>query len=193
LIELEVTIKGTTSLVLKEIEELKNLYSFRNELVHEIGINRIGHMNVRDSWDPTEAIRVGELVQRIMQALEAYVSAKMPRGFPNVLGADGLPVSEWQRLEQELPILEKEIERITTEFTDDAVEADEKWGAAREAATDYLAKEKSFLDQASMLHNRYIEMREPLKLALIKSRHTYLKSIIETVGGVWAIDETPES
>lgn len=175
-----------------EIDELKNLYSFRNDLVHEIGIGRVGHVNVRDRWDPAEAIRMGELVRRTMQAIEASVSAKIPPGFPNVLGADGFPASEWQRLEQELPILEKEIGRITTAFTDQEVEADENWGPAKAAATDYLAKETLFLDHASMLFNRYVEMREPLKLVLIKSRHTYLKSIIETVGSVWLLDETPE-
>jgi hypothetical protein len=71
------------------------------------------------------------------------------------------------------------------------VDADENWGPAKAAAADYLTKEKLFLDQASMLFNRYVEMREPLKLALIKSRHDYLKSIVDTVGSVWALDETP--
>jgi hypothetical protein len=127
-----------------------------------------------------------------MQALEASISAKMPSSFPNVLGADGFPASEWQRLEQELPILEKEIGRITSAFTDQEVELDENWGPAKAAAADYIAKEKLFLDHASMLHNRYIEMREPLRLALIKSRYAYLNSIIETVGSVWAVEETPE-
>lgn len=167
-----------------EIDELKNLYAFRNALVHEIGIERVGHWNVRECWDPAEAIRIGELVQRTMRALEDSVSTKMPAGFPNVLDSDGYPACEWQRLERELPFLEEKVKRITTEFTDVEVDPDENWEPARAAAAEYLAKEKAFLDQASMLHNRYIEMREPLKLALIKSRHAYLTSIIETVGDI---------
>jgi hypothetical protein len=177
----------------REIDELKNLYLFRNELVHEIGIQRIGHVNVRDRWDPGQAIRTGELVRRVMLALEASVSATVPPGFPNVLDEDGFPASEWQRLEQELPLLEKEIERITTAFTDQDVGADDNWPVANAAAADWLMKEKLFLDKASMLHSRYIEMREPLKLALVKSRHTYLKSVIKTVGGVWLLDEPQDA
>jgi hypothetical protein len=175
-----------------EIDELKNLYSFRNDLVHEIGIDRIGHRNVRERWDPAEAIRMGELVHRTMRALEASVSTKMPAGFPNVLDSDGYPACEWRRLEQELPFLEEKVKRITTEFTDVEVDPDENWEPARAAAAEYLAKEKLFLDQASMLHDKYVELREPLKLALIKSRHAYLTSIIETVGDIGMIDETPE-
>jgi hypothetical protein len=176
----------------REIDELKYLYSFRNSLVHEIGIHRVGHWIVRERWDPEEAIRTGDLVDRTMRAIEASVSAKMPAGFPNMLGVDGFPASEWQRLEQELSILEEKVRKITTEFTDSEVTPDDNWGLAKAAAADYIDKEKLFIDGASMLHNRYVEMREPLKLSLIKSRHTYLKNIIETVGSVWAIDEIPK-
>jgi hypothetical protein len=189
---LKVTRVGTESSWVEEheIDELKNLFAFRNDLVHEIGIQRVGHINVRDSWSPSEAIRTGELVLRAMQGIEALVSAKMPSGFPNILGADGFPASERERLEQELPILENRIGRITTAFSDEEVEADGNWGPAKAAAAVYLTKEALFLDNASMFFNRYVEMREPLKLALIKSRHTYLKSIIDVVGSMWELDET---
>ena len=173
-----------------EIKQLEYLYSFRNELVHEIGINRVGHWNVRERWDPDEAIRTGELVHRMMRAIEASITAKMPPGFPNILGADGFPASEWQRLRQELPILEAEVARITTVFTEEKIERDENWQPANAAAADYLDKELHFIDNASMFHYRYGDMREPLRLALIKSRHAYLKSIIKIVGSVWAIDAT---
>lgn len=79
---------------------------------------------------------------------------------------------------------------MTTAFTDGEMEADENWEPAKAAAADYLAKEIQFLDNASMLFNRYIELREPLKLALIKSRHAYLKSVIEAAGGTWEPAET---
>ena len=178
---------GTAWVAEHEINDLKNLYAFRNRLVHEIGIERVGHPNVRDCWSPEEAVRIGEIVRRTMKGLEALISAKMPPGFPNLLGADGYPASEADRLEAEMPILEGRIARITTAFTDAEVAADENWGPAKAAAADYLDKEKRFLEHASMLHNRYVEMRGPLKLALMKSRHSYLSQVLEIVGGVWEL------
>lgn len=170
-----------------EIGELKNLYTFRNELVHEIGIHRVGHQNVRDCLDPAETIRIGQLVRRVIQALEASLSASMQPGFPNLLGDDGFPLSEWQRLKEELPELEREIGRLTTEFTETGVEADENWEVAVAASEQYLAKEMQFLDRASMFHSRYIEMRDPLRVALIKSRHAYLKELLAMIYGGWGI------
>jgi hypothetical protein len=124
-----------------------------------------------------------------MQALEASISAAVPAAFPNLLDSDGYAVSEWQRLEGELPMLEKRISHITTAFTDVPVEADSNWRVACAAAEDHLTKEKQFLDDAQVFFNRYVEMRQPLRLALIKSRHAYLQSIIETVGSVWQLEE----
>ena len=135
---------------------------------------------------------MGLLVKRVIQALEASISATMQPGFPNVLDADGVPLSEWRRLEGELTKLEWEIGRMTTSFTENGIGADENWEPAKAAAASYLAKEMLFLDQASMFHNRYVEMREPLRLALIRSRHAYLKDIIEMMNGVWEIKESPE-
>lgn len=177
----------------EEIEELKSLYTFRNSLVHEIGITRVGHWNVRENWNPEDVIRIGELVQRTMRAIEASIVEKMPKDFPRILGSDDLVKPEWERLAQEIPILEKKIGEITTAFTDQPVEKDVNWEPAKTAAADYMAKEMLFLEQASMLHNRYIEMREPLKINLIRSRHSYLKSIIDTVGSVWEIEEQPKT
>lgn len=174
-----------------EIDDLKELYRFRNSLTHEIGIHRIGHWNVRDRWDPTEAIRMGDLVHRTIHALETCVSEKMPPGFPNVLNSDGLPVSEWKRLEKELPVLEEKIRVMAAEVTGE--KSDVNWGPARAAAADYIAKEILFLDESHMLHNRYVEMREPLKVALIKSRHFYLTSIMKMMSSVWMLDETGDS
>lgn len=175
-----------------EIEDLKNLYKFRNELVHEIGITRVGHINVRDRWGPDEAIRIGKLVRRTIQALEATISAKLPGSFPNKIGPDGYPVSEWQRIEQELPALEKRVERLLTEFSEDDIPTDENWASAKASATDYIAKEMSFIDEAAVFHNRYVEMREPIKLALMKSRYDYLKGIQKAVCSVWDVDEMQE-
>ncbi|MGF3027390.1 hypothetical protein ACQVP2_31850 [Methylobacterium aquaticum] len=177
----------------QEFDELKGLYTSRNDLVHEIGITRVGHPISRDRLDPDEAHRLGELVQRTMLAIEASISAAVPSNFPNLLDNNGFRISEADWIEREIVDLESKIGKTTTALSDGLVEQDQYWNPSKAAAAEYIAKEKLFLERASVFHNRYVEMREPLKIALLKSRHQYLKSIIEMIGEVWEVDETPSS
>jgi uncharacterized protein (UPF0248 family) len=176
-----------------EIEKMKNLYIFRNDLVHEIGIHRIGHINVRNSLAPADVIEMGELVRRTMLAIESIISIEAPPGFPNMLDKDGVPISEWKQLEKEIPMLENRVAKIRTAFSDQILETDYTWLSAKAASENHIKNEMEFIDNAMIFHNRYVEMREPIKLALIKSRYSYLKSIIEIVGSVWMIDEAAET
>ncbi|MCJ2094665.1 hypothetical protein MKK67_19510 [Methylobacterium sp. J-072] len=172
-----------------EFDDLVNLYFSRNDLVHEIGITRLGHINVRDRLDPDEAIRLGKLVQRTMLAIEALITAKLPPEFPNLLDSSGNPTDVLVRIEQEIVKYEDRIGRLTTAFTDSPVDKDENWEPAKSASAEYIIKEKTFLDNAQILHNRYVEMREPLKLALVRARHAYLKQVVDMVGEVWDVDD----
>ncbi|UIN34043.1 hypothetical protein [Methylobacterium oryzae] len=174
-----------------EFDDLYNLYSSRHDLVHEIGITRIGHINVRDRLSPNEALRIGDIVQRSMLAIESALTRVAPADFPNLLDIQGQPVSTLSHIEEEIGRLEKSVGTMTTAFTDEPVEADPNWGPAKTAAADYLAQERKFIDGASMLHNRYVEMREPLRIALAKSRLDYLRSVIDMVGEVWDVSSPP--
>lgn len=116
----------------------------------------------------------------------------MPDDFPNKLGADWAPVAAWQRLEREIPQLEGRIEKIITTLNDAGEREIESFRQSAEIARAYLKLEGELIDTASMLHNRYIDMRQPLREELLRSRHSYLMKIIEIVGSVWEIEEGTE-
>lgn len=176
----------------REIEIIQNLYRFRNDLVHEIGIERVGHFNVRERWNPSEAINTIQLVQKMMRAIEASITASAPAGFPNLLDSDGLPKSELIRVEQEIRELENELSKLIDYFEDGSEYSQSNFVAANSAAASYIRSELDFIEGWPILFNRYVEMKEPLKLALVHSRQAYLKAIVETVGSVYELDGPEE-
>lgn len=177
----------------RDIEVIQNLYKFRNDLVHEIGIERVGHFNVRERWDPNEAIETIQLVQRMMRAIEAAITASAPAGFPNLLDGDGLPKSEFIRIEQEIYELEKELCKIIEYFEEYTEDSQRNFLAANSAAASHIRSEMDFIEGWPMLFNRYVDMRKPLMLALVQSRRDYLKSIVEIVGSVYELDAPEEA
>jgi hypothetical protein len=171
----------------QEISDLNLLYAFRHNLVHEIGIERVGHINVRDGWDSSRAIEQGELVLRTMRAMESALTKSMPYDFPNLLDGQFHPVSQSERLAKEIPVLEAELERRIALVDQDNKSLRRRRRKVNEAALNYIDKERNFISECPALYNRYIEMREPLRLALVKTRLTYLKAVIDMVGDVWMV------
>jgi hypothetical protein len=166
-----------------EIAELKLLYEFRNDLVHEIDISILGHPNIRDSWSPDDAIRIGEIVCRLMKGLEDTLTKRAPRDFPNLLDADFRPVSRYDVVLAELPKLEAQLQQLVTELADNPnLSVDDQWEQAKAAASTYLAAEEEFLEQTPILHSQYEDLRSPLKCALVQSRYAYLKAILDVLG-----------
>lgn len=49
---------------------LEDMFSFRHGLVHEINRSTVGHFNIRDNWDPDEAIRHGSLALSLVRGIE---------------------------------------------------------------------------------------------------------------------------
>ncbi|WLS04168.1 hypothetical protein [Shinella oryzae] len=179
-----------------DIEAVQNLYRFRNALVHEIGIERLGHFNVRDRWGPDEAIATIQIVHNLMRALECAITSSAPAGFPNLLDSDGVPKSELTRVKQEIDEMEKEVVRIFDDFDDfgDELETSKKeFTRARRSSEIYIRRELDFIDNCPVLFNRYVDMKNPLMLALMQSRRDYLKCILETVGGVFDTDVSIET
>ena len=173
-----------------EFADLENLYDFRNHLVHEIDITTLGHQNVREAWSPEEAIRIGDIVLRLIKGLESDLTLFAPADFPNLLDAEWYPVSPYEVLLADLPKLEKRIDDLIREHKEgfDHIENEDfvrDWVAAKEAASHHLNAEDRFLDETLLLHFQYLDLRGPLKTALVKARHMYLSSIIRVVEGVW--------
>lgn len=81
-----------------DIEEMKGIYISRNDLVHEIGITRIGHFNVRDRIGPNEALRLGQIVSKTMLSVEHNITNKLPNDFPNMLDGSARPILQSDRL-----------------------------------------------------------------------------------------------
>lgn len=170
-----------------EIENLKELFRFRNDLVHEIGISRIGHHNLRERWDVESATEIGGLVERTIRALETVITAHAPAGFANVLGADGIPRSEIETLAEELPGLETKIAKAVASFADYDEDGFEKnsWAQACNLSKAHLDSELEFIENVTMLHSKYVDLKGPLKLALVKARHAYLCKILGELVGTY--------
>ncbi len=174
-----------------EIDDLKRLYEFRNMLVHEINNAVLGHPNIRESWTPEEAIKMGEVVNRLMRSLEKALTDHAPPDFPHLLDSRGVTVSSYERMLSEIPELEAQIEKVMADLATDGWAKDEdetRWAAAKAASSSYLKAEAEFISEAGVFHYRYGEMREPLKAALAESRRNYLKKIVGILGSVWQID-----
>lgn len=184
---------GTPWVEPEQIETLQNLYTFRNDLVHEIGISRVGHFNVRERWDPTEAIETARLIREVIKAIEAVVTAMAPKGFPNLLDDEGYPTSEFARIKDELPALEKAVGKTIADFKERVAECQGEWSAAIAASEISLTRELEFIDNWPILFNRYVDMQGRLKLALVKSRRDYLEAIVEMVGSVYETAENEET
>jgi hypothetical protein len=169
-----------------DIAELKELYDFRNRLVHEIDIATLGHPNVRDSWAPEAAMQVGKLVEKLIRGLEAILTKHAPRGFPNLLSLEGEQISRDEILSAEIEELELSVESLLNESISETGGDDrEDWLAAKTAAANYLTAEQSFVDGTLMLHYRYEDLRSPIKTALLQSRRNYLRAFLGIYGEVW--------
>lgn len=175
----------------EQIELLTHLHPYRHDLVHEIGIGKLGHPNVRDTWQPQDAVEHGEIVLNVMQALEAKLRTAAPWNFPNLLNEDFVPVRQHQVMMREIEKMERRIDTIVDDFTIDA-ERRQLWRDAKTRAADHLESELFFLEHADMLHYRYEDLRTPLMDAAVRVRFEYLKSVLEVVGGVWGIESESE-
>lgn len=181
-----------------DIEEMKRLFEDRNNLVHEINQSRIGHPNIRESWDPDTSVRVGALVDRAIRSLEHALSQHAPADYPNLLTETGEPVSTHERIAAEIGALEGRIARIVAEFAEDPEDPERSgrgrrdhdlWNNAVQASRSHREREEEFIDHAAVFHSRYEDMRDPLRTALARARCSYLQSILDVIASVWGLDE----
>ncbi len=168
-----------------EIGDLERLFEFRNKLVHEISPDTLGHPIARVTWSPGDAIRFGKLAVRLVEGLEAAISGGAPRDFPNLLNSDGDPVSRPTILLAALGRLEKQIEAYSKHIIGTNTESDVRWEEAKRLAVDQLEAEYEYIRLAPVLHYRYEDLREPMRVALIQARHTYLTTFLQILRAAW--------
>lgn len=176
--------EGDEPLTEAELGQLDQLFSFRNELVHEIGMSVVGHPNIRDSWGPDDAVRLGGLAVRVVRRLEGVLSRYAPKDFPNLLDENGWPRSVLDRLKSEIGELERAIDRaLLSEDWAGKSGTHADWGNAVALASESVEAELAFLEHAGALHSRYIDLKTPLKLEVASARARYLrKLLVELVG-----------
>jgi hypothetical protein len=161
------------------IEELEHLFTFRNALVHEIGSNVMGHFNIRESWNPEEAIRAGRMVASVIQGIESVFTRVLPKGFPNKLDESSYPVDPLESLRQDLEALEAIADREIRGADWQSTDTVELWDSAQSAAKSHLAAEEMFIERAEMLHWRYWDARFPLRLNALKARMEFLRGLLD--------------
>lgn len=167
-----------------DIELLQQLHPLRHRLVHEIGMGSMGHQHMREAWSPKEAIRYGEVVMNVMRLLEQKLTEKAPLSFPNLIGTDGLPISQYQVLLAEISKMEATIEEYVA-VLDTGSKAADAWPVAKRLSRDHLMAEIQFINSSDMFFYKYADLRTPLKNAAVKARHDYLRSILDIFGTAW--------
>jgi polyhydroxyalkanoate synthesis regulator phasin len=159
-------------------DALQSVFDYRNTIVHEIDYSMIGPYLVRGNLNIAEARAHGELVLAIMKALEKCISEKAPKDFPNLLDEEGLPRDEVDELDQKIATIEQEItdsirnlrslHQVSSPGIDDWVET-----ISHSRAN--TIKETEFIAAADFLHNRHIDLRTPLLIAIRRLRLEYLQ------------------
>lgn len=161
------------------IEELEHLFTFRNGLVHEIGSNVMGHFNIRENWNPEEAIRAGKMVASVIQGVESVFTRILPKGFPNKLDENSYPVDPLESLRGDLAELEAIADREIRGADWQWPGTVELWDSARSAAQSHLVAEEMFIERAEMLHWRYWDARFPLRLNALEARIEFLRGLLD--------------
>lgn len=165
----------------EQLAQLEQLFDFRNGLVHELGSATMGHWNVRDSWSPDEALRMGGLVASIICGIEAAFTHNAPGLFPNRLTEDRWPISTVETLMKEFERLDRiaDAEVRTAEWNEGHdTQTVDVWTQAREAFGVYMQAETELIDTAGMLHWRYFDARTPLRVRLLRYRIDFLTELM---------------
>lgn len=169
-----------------DLDAMDHLYTFRNELTHEIGSAVVGHVNIRDGWSPATAVESGARVKSLFLGIEHSIREHAPHDFPNLLDEQGYPVWKYDTLRAEIAKLEDEVSRLIERIQqDETVKSDARWDQALLASRQAANAENDFIDHAVFLHSRYISLRSPIQLHIANSRIQYLKMILKHANIIW--------
>lgn len=152
------------------LEAFKELYNYRNTLVHEITQEHVGHPIHHEVWSWEVAIAYGSFTLNFMKALEAAITHTGPSDFPNRVLVDGAPEDVDARLDCEIARLEAEIEAKLDNFE-----------PALRASIAAMEAEQKMLDGANIFYSRWFDFKAPVRRALLRGRLLYLKALREAV------------
>ncbi len=164
-------------------ETLKDLFVGRNNLVHEIGIQNIGHRNIRDFDSFEEAWERGHQILKILRSLEGVITDYAPPLFPNRLGEDGYPVNEEDLLRQVIEASENKIQgHLELDPDDIAPLSVEAWLEERQRSAAYIDAQIELIDSLALAGWNYYDVRPFLRKSLLKQRIQFLDQLLQQVG-----------
>lgn len=163
------------------MENMGQLFSFRNDLVHEVGFNVTGAYSMRDALNLESASRWVGVTIALVLAIEAPITAAGPPDFPNCILENGERRDDDQIEQDTIAALEQNIAKALAKKDRDHGD----WSRAVEASQAAMNAEQAFLTSGS-LYIRMFENVTPSRQVLRAGRLAYLRSI-------WrAIDTLPE-
>lgn len=156
-----------------------SLYEFRNNLVHEIDIGKVGGYTLRDRWSFDQARAYGVMTKDLIQGIEKEISKGAPSEFPNLLDEqlraidpDDLVRDETKEIEQELS---EYFEKMTAETLD-------RWIQSLKSYRQYHSDELALLQDHQALHpTRYFKPGTWLAQRLAILRLEYLRLLRQEV------------
>ena len=155
------------------------LYEFRNNLVHEIDIGKVGGYTLRDRWSFDDAKAFGQLVQNLIQGVESEISKCAPPAFPNLLNKQFEPVDPDDLVKAETEKLEQE---LSSHFEKISGDTRERWRISLSTYSGYLSNELDFLDDRQAVPSfRYFKPRLLLAHRLAEFRLNYLRLLKQEV------------
>lgn len=159
-------------------EVLDNLYTSRNNLVHEIGLQTIGHRNIRDSTTFDEAFELGHRLLSMIKNFENALTKTAPIEFPNKLDDDGLCIDEVENLVALIKSLEEKIETAVASDADGIISLID-WQSETANSRKNLSEELKFIDRINFPGRHYYDTRPFIKGILLKQRLKYLRLLSE--------------
>jgi len=159
---------------------LEELYIDRNDLVHEIGLQTIGHRNIRHFTSFEEALELGERLLEMIMGFENILTRYAPLEFPNKVDTDGLAMSEVEVLNKLISTMEDKIEKAVSMDEDDILQLEE-WHREVSKNRKTLDEELQFIDSINIAGSHYYDTKPFIKATLLKQRMHYLKLISESL------------
>ena len=158
-----------------KLEQLKSLFDFRNDLIHEIGHWRIGRKSERNVIDLAQALQYGELVLATIGTIERCLTEKAPERFPNKLSPEGTLLDPGDDMEKEIALLEEEVTKAIARYREGMKKGVDDWINALNVARSARSEEVKFAKGAEFLtHNRFAKYDRHF---LIKSREHRLEQL----------------
>jgi hypothetical protein len=137
---------------------MDKLFEDRHELVHEISMHRIGHINISSNWDLDQAVRATNFGMRLIKGIEKWITENAPKDFPNLLDTDWVPVSLREISKKEISEAVLSVSSCDPDFTSSDVGKSFAEFVFKHREMIELYEEFSHLFSIQMPESRYIDV-----------------------------------